>query len=396
MKNSKITLEISPGVHWVGVKDWDRRMFDRLIPLPNGTSYNSYLIQGNEKTVLVDTVNPGFEGELEEKVRQIVDPSEIDYIVMNHAEPDHANAILHMLSLTNGGKVLMTERGKELAQELHNITEDKIKAVEDGETLDLGGKTLKFIHAPWLHWPETMFTFYEEKGVLFPCDFFGSHYATSKFFDEQLGDELLNHARTYYGEIMMPFSKMVKQALDKIESLDISIIAPSHGPMYKNPETIIEAYESWSKGEVKKKVLVIYISMWGSTEKMANAVVDAITSEGVDAVPLNMATSDLSKIAAEIVDSSGIIIGTPTVLGGSHPMIHHVAYLARKLSPPTKFVGVIESYGWSGGATKQLSELLGNLDAETVGAVEVLGSPKEEDLEKIADLGRDIAKKVKE
>lgn len=395
MELPKETVEISNEVHWVGVKDWDRRMFDRLIPLPNGTSYNAYLLLGEEKNVLIDSVNPGFEEELEAKVRTIIDPEEIDYIVMNHAEPDHASAIPKILSLTDGGTVLATEKGKELAQELHHIDEGSIRVVEDGETIDLGGKILRFISAPWLHWPETMLTFYEEEGILFPCDFFGCHLATSKFFDEEVGEELIKYAKSYYGEIMMPFSKMVGQALDRVNDLDIEMIAPSHGPIYKNPERIIEPYKDWSDGKVKEKILVPYVSMWGSTEKLVKNLVETISLEGVDVVPLNVATSELTKVAEEIVDSAGIIVGTPTVLGGPHPLIQHIVYLARKLTPPTKYLGVVESYGWSGGAINQISEMLNNLDSEIVGAVKVLGSPEEEDFREVSDFGKKFAGKVK-
>ncbi|KXA92798.1 metallo-beta-lactamase [candidate division MSBL1 archaeon SCGC-AAA259E22] len=395
IKIPRETLQIASDVHWVGVKDWDRRMFDRLIPLPNGTSYNAYLVRGDEKTALIDSVNPGFEDELEGKVRQLIDPGEIDYFVMNHAEPDHANAIPHMLSLSENGEILTTEKGKDLAESLHHVEEDDVQVVEDGETLDLGGKTLRFVHAPWLHWPETMLTFYEEEGILFPCDFFGCHLATGKFFDEEIEDGLIDLAKSYYGEIMMPFSKMVRQALEKIEKLDISMIAPSHGPIYKNPENIVNSYRKWSEGQVEKKVLIVYISMWGSTEKLVEALSQTIASEGVEVTPLNLATSDLGKLAGELVDSAGIIIGTPTVLGGAHPKIHHIAYLAKKLNPPVKFLGVVESHGWSGGAVSQISEMLGGMDAEVVGAVDVLGSPREE-LEEVVEFGKEFAGKIRD
>ncbi len=394
IKTPHKTRKIAPEIHWVGVKDWNRRMFDRLIPLPNGTSYNSYLVQGNEKIALIDGVNPGFEDKLEEKVQQLIDPKEIDYFIMNHAEPDHASAISHMLSISNNGKILTTEKGKGLAQSLYHISEDKIRAVEDRETLKLGGKTLKFIHAPWLHWPETMLTYCEEEEILFPCDFFGSHLATGKFFDEELGDELINLAKSYYGEIMMPFSKMVGRALDKIKQLDISTIAPSHGPIYKDPEKIMNSYRKWSEGRVEKKALIIYISMWGSTEKLVETISETIASEGIEVTPLNLATTDLGKLAEELVDSAGIIIGTPTVLGGAHPKIHHVAYLAKKLNPPAKFLGIVESHGWSGGAVSQLSEMLGGMDAEVVGAIDVLGSPREE-LDEVVSLGKNFSEKIR-
>ncbi len=390
----KKTLEISPGVHWVGVKDWDRRMFDRLIPLPNGTTYNSYLVEGTEKTALIDTVNPGFEPELEAKVNQISNVSNIDFLVMNHAEPDHARALSHMLPLADEAKVLTSSKGSDMAVSLGHAAEDEIRIVDDGEVLDLGDKTLRFIDAPWLHWPETMFTYYEEGGVLFPCDFFGSHLASGKFFDEEIGEELVGYAKTYFGEIMMPFRKMAGRALDKIEDLDIEMIAPSHGPIYKNPENIVENYRKWVEGEVKEKVLIIYISMWGSTEKLAKALAETIASEGVEAVPVNLATGDIGKLAGEIVDSAGIVIGTPTVLGGPHPQIQHVTYLAKKLNPPTNYLGVVESHGWSGGAVSEISDMVGDMDAEVVGAVETLGSPTEEDFEQVVDLGKKLAERI--
>lgn len=395
METPRKTLQVAPGVHWVGVKDWDRRMFDRLIPLPNGTSYNSYLVQGEEKIALIDSVNPGFEETLEEKVRQITDPGEINYLIMNHAEPDHANALAKMLSLSEAGEILTTEKGKDLAQAIHHIDESDIRVVQDGETLDLGNKTLRFIKAPWLHWPETMLTYYEEEGILFPCDFFGSHLATGKFYDKEIGGKIIDYAKSYYGEIMMPFSKMVGQALDKLEDLDIEMIAPSHGPMYKNPDQIMESYRNWSEGVVKEKVLIIYVSMWGSTKKLAEVLAETIASENVEVVPVNLASTDLGKIAGEIVDSAGIIVGTPTVLGGAHPKIHHVVYLAKKLNPPTRYLGVIESHGWSGGAVTQISDMLKNMDAEIVGAVEVLGSPRDEDIRDVVDFGKKFAEKVK-
>ena len=396
MKLPKKTLEISSDVHWVGVKDWDRRMFDRLIPLPNGTSYNSYLIKGTEKTALIDTVNPGFEKILEEKIDQVSETKEIDYLIMNHAEPDHAKALAHLLPKTDGGTIITSKKGKDMAQELHHLPEESIRTVENGNKIDLGGKKLRFINAPWLHWPETMFTFYEEENILFPCDFFGSHLASEKFYDEEMGDELTQYAKSYFGEIMMPFRKMVDQALDKIEDLDIEMIAPSHGPIYKNPEDIVSSYRTWASGKVKEKVLVIYVSMWGSTEKLANTLTDAIASQGVEAVPINLASGDLGKLAGEIVDSAGIVIGTPTVLGGPHPDIQHVTYLAKKLNPPTKYLGVIESHGWSGGAVAEIADMVENMDAEVVGTVEVLGSPKNEDLEETVRLGEKLAESVKE
>ncbi|KXB06382.1 metallo-beta-lactamase [candidate division MSBL1 archaeon SCGC-AAA382F02] len=395
MQESRKTLEISPDVNWVGIKDWDREMFDRLISLPEGTTYNSYLILGEEKNTLIDTVNPGFESTLEKKIRQVIDLDEIDYIIMNHAEPDHANAIPHLLSQIKDCELLTSKKGKSMVQSLYQVPESKIRTVRNQETIDLGDKTLRFMRAQFVHWPETMMSFYEEEKILFPCDLFGCHLASEKFYDEEFGDELIDYAKAYYGEIMMPFSKMVRQALSKIENLEIGMIAPSHGPIYKNPETILEPYKKWSNGEVEKKVLIPYVSMWGSTEKMVETLAETIASEGVEVVTLDTATSNLEELARQIVDSSGIIIGTPTVLGGTHPRIQHIAYLTKKLNPPTKYLGIVESHGWSGGAVSQISEMLGKMDAEVVETIDVLGSPDEDNLEDIVEFGKEFANRIK-
>lgn len=392
----KNTVKIAPGVHWVGVKDWNRKMFDRLIPLPKGTSYNAYLIQGRKKTALVDTVNPGFEQDLEAKIRTIMDPGDIDYIIMNHAEPDHSNAITHILPLTQNGRVLTTKKGKEMVQSMYSIPDSKMETVTHKSTLDLGGKTLQFLSTPWLHWPETMVTFYEEEEILFPCDFLGSHLATSKFYADELGDRVIDYAKSYYGEIMMPFRPMVQKALKKLEELDIEIIAPSHGPIYRHPETILEEYRKWGRGDVKEKVLVVYISMWGNTEKMAKIVADTIASEKVEVEPFHLPTRGLDELAKELVDSAGVIIGTPTVLGGAHPNMFYATYLAKKLNPPTKYLGVLESHGWAGGAVQQLIDIVDDMDAEIVGSVESLGSPSEKTIEELIKFGRKFARKVAE
>ncbi|RLF88971.1 FprA family A-type flavoprotein, partial [Thermococci archaeon] len=260
------TVEIVKDVYWVGVRDWNKRIFDALIPLPKGTSYNAYLVVGSEKRALIDTVAPGFEGELEEKINEITDVADIDYIVMNHAEPDHSGAIPYLLERNEKAILIATKKGVDMAKAYYDVPDERIMVVKDGDTVSLGGKTLRFIEAPWLHWPETMFTYLVEDKILFPCDFFGAHLAES-FYDDDVPD-LLTHAQRYFGEIMMPFSAMAKRALQKIEELEIEIIAPSHGPIYRNPSRIIEAYKHWSGGETKEKVLIAYVSMWGANEAM--------------------------------------------------------------------------------------------------------------------------------
>jgi len=386
--------KIVEGVYWVGARDWNRRMFDALIPLPNGTTYNAYLIIGSNKKALIDTVNPGFEKELEDKVAQVVNPTDIDYVIMNHAEPDHAGSIPYIMALNTKAKLVTTAKGAKMAQIFYKVPEERIIAVRDGETLDLGGKTLQFIEAPMLHWPETMFTYLKENKILFPCDFFGSHAAKGLYDDEI--EELLVFAQRYYGEIMMPFRVMGQKALEKIKDLPIDVIAPSHGPIHRNPARILNVYRIWSNGETKQKAIVVYVSMWGSTEKMIKPIVDTLTSEGIEVALYNLTVSDIGDVAKDLVDSRVIVLGAPTVLGGAHPLAVYAAYLVKALKPPAKFGAVLSSYGWGGGAIKNIQEVLGPSKLEIVGALEINGPPSEEDIKQIVDLGKTIANKIKE
>ena len=385
--------EICKDVYWVGVKDWNRRLFDSLIPLPQGTTYNAYLIKGKEKTALIDTVNPGFEGEFEGKLNEISSLEELDYVVMNHAEPDHAGAIPYILNRNKRALIVTTEKGARIASVQYRVPTERIKTVKDGITIDLGSKTLQFIEAPWLHWPETMFTYLKEDKILFPCDFLGAHTAFG-FWDDEV-EELIPFAQRYFGEIMMPFRLMGKRAIEKIRELEMEIIAPSHGPIHRNPERILDAYTKWTAGETKKKVIIVYVTMWNSTEAMVKTMVETLLSESIEVSLYNLSNADIGDIAKDLVDSKGIVLGTPTVLGGMHPVALYGAYLVRALRPPLKYGVVLSSYGWSGGAVKQASEILAPTKIEILGTARINGPPSTEDKRKIIDLGKLLAKKVK-
>ncbi len=368
-------------------------MFDALIPLPNGTSYNAYLILGESKNALIDTVNPGFETELDEKLNQITRPRDLDYIVMNHAEPDHAGAIPHLMKINNKAKLITSNRGATMAEVFYQVPKERILAIGDMGTVDLGGKILQFIEAPMLHWPETMFTYLKEDGVLFPCDFFGSHAAGPLYSDDM--EDLAVHAQRYFGEIMMPFRTMAQNALNKIGNLRIDMIAPSHGPIHRNPKRILEAYSEWSKGETKQKVAIIYVTMWKSTEKMIQPMADTLMSNGIEIAVHDLTTADLGNIAKDLVDSKAIVLGAPTVLGGAHPLAVQATYLVRALRPPTKFLVLLSSHGWTGGAIKQIQEVLGASKIEVVGALDTYGPPSENDIRQVVELGKTLAAKIK-
>ncbi len=385
--------EISDGVFSVGSKDWNWRIFDSLIPLPHGTTYNAYLVKGKDGSALIDTVKPGFEGELAEKLRQVMDPADLDYLVMNHAEPDHAGSVANVMEMNDKVTLVATKKGAKMAEIYFGVPEERIRVVGEGDAIDLGGKTLRFIDAPWLHWPETMFTYLPEGRLLFSCDFFGAHTAFGTY-DDQVED-LVSIAQKYYGEIMMPFSKMGKSALQKVENLDLDMIAPSHGPVYRNPERIVEAYRKWTAGQMKEKVLVVYVTMWSSTEKMIGTMVETLLSEGVEVRSFHLPVADIGDVAKELVDSRAIVLGMPTVLGGMHPLAIYWAYLVKALRPPLKYGVVLSSYGWGGGALRQAGEILEPTKIEMVGAMEINGPPSADDHRKIVEIGRELARKVK-
>lgn len=380
-------MEIAKNVFAVGVKDWNRRMFDALIPLPQGTSYNAFLVRG-EKTALIDTVNPGFENELIENIQKVCPVKELDYLIMNHAEPDHGGAISAILKESKA-LLLASERGAQIANEYYSVPKERIRAVKEGDTIDLGGKRLKFIDAPWLHWPETMFTYIVEDKILFPCDFFGSHTAYPTFDDES--EDLIPVAKKYFGEIMMPFRSAGKKALEKLQSYEIKMIAPSHGPIYKKPETILTQYAEWTSGETRNKVLVIYVSMWGSTEKLAKRMFDELRAHGVEVMIYNLANADIGDIVRELVDCRTLVLGSPSVLGSIHPLALNAITLVKALKPPVQYAAFLTSYGWKSSAA-QVVEMLSGM--QVVGSVEVKGPPTDTEFQKITALSDEIKARV--
>ena len=386
--------EIKPGVYSVGAIDWDRRLFDALIPLPDGTSYNSYLIKGSEKTSLIDSVDPTMQDVLISHLSEVGVKS-IDYVIANHAEQDHSGAIPQVLEKYPEAKVVCTPKCKDMLIDLLMIPEEKFITVNDKETISLGDRTLEFIHAPWVHWPETMLTYLREDKILFPCDFFGSHLATTDLYVRD-GGQVYEAAKRYYAEIMMPFRTIIQKNLEKVKDYAIDIIAPSHGPLHDKPEFILKAYHSWAFDEPKNIVVLPYISMHDSTGKMVEYLVTALSQKGVTVKQFNLAVTDIGKLAMALVDAATVVIGTPTVLAGPHPNVAYAAFLANALRPNLKFISIIGSYGWGGKAVEQLAAMIPNLKVEILEPVLCKGFPKEEDFNALDNLASTIAEKHKE
>ncbi len=384
--------QIQPNIYWVGAIDWDRRLFDALIPLPDGTSYNAYLVQGSQKVALIDTVDPSMTDVL---MAYLDDVPAVDYVIANHAEQDHSGSIPQVLAKYPDAKVVTTPKGKDMLVALLLIPEDKFITVSDGETLSLGDKTLEFIHAPWVHWPETMLTYLREDKVLFPCDLFGSHLATTDLYVSDEG-QVYEAAKRYYAEIMMPFHTSIEKHLEKLKGYKIGTIAPSHGPMYDKPSFILEAYRSWVFGPPKNTVVLPYISMHGSTQKMVVHFVGALVDRGVTVRQFNLSVVDLGKLAMALVDAATLVIGTPTVHVGPHPNVAYAAFLANALRPRLQFISIIGSYGWGSRAVEQLKGMIPNLKAEVLDPVISKGFPREEDFKAVDNLASTIAEKHKE
>ncbi len=386
--------KILDDVYEVGAIDWDARLFDRLIPLPDGTSYNSYLVKGSEKTALFDTVDPAKTHTILDNLAQCgID--KIDYIISHHAEQDHSGSLPEVLLMYPDAKVVTNPKCKQMLIDLLELDDEKFITVEDGQTLSLGNKTLQFIYTPWVHWPETMSTYLKENNILFSCDFFGSHMAASNLFVDN-EPAVYESAKRYYAEIMMPFRKQINTNIEKISSLKIDIIAPSHGPLYNRPEFIIDAYKDWASDSVKNEVVIAYVSMHASTAAMVSHFVNSLIQRGIKARQFELSTVDVGKLAIAIVDASTIVIGTPTVLGGAHPAAAHAAFLVNALRPKAKFASIIGSFGWGGRIVEQLTSMMPSLKAEIIEPVIVKGYPKNNDFEALDKLADTILNKHKE
>lgn len=378
--------KIKENIYYVGAKDAERELFDALIPLPRGTSYNAYLILGKEKKALIDTVDPTKFTVLAEELEKV---EKLDYIVANHAEQDHSGSIPMVLKKFPETKVLCSKVAKAMLQDLLQIEDSAIQTVEDGEILDLGGKSLKFIYTPWVHWPETMSTYIVEDKILFACDFFGSHEGNFELFVEDEKETYLS-AKRYYAEIMMPFRMMVKSNMEKVKKEEISIIAPSHGPVYQKPKMILEAYNNWVSEETENEAVIVFVSMHGSTRAMVNYLSEEIRRQNREVKVFDLEKDEIGEILMALVEAKTVILGTPTVLAGAHPKVLDFAYLMKALKPKTKNFVLIGSYGWGGQTAQQVKSLVDNGKMKIWEPILIKGFPKEADLAQLKTLAQEL------
>ncbi len=377
--------EIKTNVYYCGLNDRNRKIFDELIPLENGTSYNSYLIKGSSKTALIDTMYPP---KTDEYLKNFDENNitKIDYIIANHGEQDHSGSIPALLKKYPEAIVVTNPVCAGNIKEMLHVPDDKIKIIENKEELSLGDKTLRFIFAPGVHWPDTMFTYLIEDNLLFTCDFLGAHFTFEDIYAPH-NDELYKSAKRYYAEIMMPFRLMCKNYTKMIkEEIKPEMVLPSHGPVHKEPSYILDAYEDWSSDTCKNLVLLPYVSMYGSTEEMIDYLVKGLEAKGIKTLKYDIVEGDLGDLAMGLVDAATVILGSSMVLAGPHPMAANIAYLAGVLRPKTKFASFVGSYGWGGNLFGKLGDMLANLKLDVIEPVLVKGKPKATDFEKLDDM----------
>ena len=391
------SVKVLENIFWVGAVDWNVRNFHGFTySTHRGTTYNAYLIL-DKKIALVDSVYGPFAEEMIEKIREIINPSKIDYVVANHVETDHSGAISEILKLAPKAKVVGTAKCKEGLQK-HYFGNWDFQVVKTGDEISLGERSLRFIEAPMLHWPDSMFTYIEKDALLLPNDAFGQHLATSKRFDDEVDEKILmEEAAKYYANILWPFSQLVIRKIEEIQKLGfkISMIAPSHGIIWRgNPTKIVEAYLRWAKGEARNKILVVYDTMWLSTEKMAKAIVEGIRSEGVETMLFRLPVSDRGDIIKELLEAKGILIGSSTINNGVLPTVAPFLEEMQGLRPRNKIAAAFGSYGWGGGAVKTIEEKLEKAGMEIVApALTFKWVPDKNELQKCFDFGKEFAKK---
>ncbi|NIQ39628.1 MAG: FprA family A-type flavoprotein [Proteobacteria bacterium] len=392
-------VEITENVYWVGAVDWNVRDFHGYTTY-QGTTYNAFLVI-DDKIALLDTVKKPFMTDHMEAIRQIVDPAKIDYIIVNHVEPDHSSSLPDLVEIVRPERILSSNMGKKALLEHYHAPEWSCEVVESGQEITLGKKTVAFLETRMLHWPDSMFSYLKEDRLLVSSDAFGQHWATGERFDDEVDQsELFSHAAKYYANILLPYSSLVGKLLDGVQKMDLQIdmIAPDHGLIWRShPDKIIEAYDTWATQKACRKAVIIYDTMWNSTEAMAKSVADGLLEENVTVKLCDLKRNHRSDIMTEILDAKALILGSPTLNNGMMPTMADMLHYLRGLRPQGKIGAVFGSHGWSGEAVKLMKHALEEMKIEVIESeVSVKYVPTQNDLENCLALGRRIGQAVKE
>lgn len=392
-------MELKKGIDWVGVLDRDLRVFDIIMETEFGTTYNSYVVKGGEKTAVIETAKVNFWDEYLAKIQAVTDVQKIDYLIMDHTEPDHAGSAAKLLELNPNIEVVATVGAINFLGQIMNKP-FKSRAVKEGDELDLGGKTLRFMIVPNLHWPDTMYTYLPEDKVLFTCDSFGSHYCCEGILRSKVENEegYMRAAKYYFDNILGPFKPFMNKALDRVEKLDVEMICPGHGPVLDaGLQEFCKIYRDWSKIEnpnQNKTVVLAYVSAYGYTKMMAEKIAEGIRAQGVDARLYNLVTDDCSGLSADLLHADGILLGSPTILGDALKPIYDLSTTMLPTIHGGKQAAAFGSYGWTGEAVPNLTQRLQQLKMKVSDGLRLRFMPSGEELEKCQEFGNEFAQKV--
>ncbi|MFH1459016.1 MAG: FprA family A-type flavoprotein [Candidatus Omnitrophota bacterium] len=381
------SVELKKDIYWVGAIDWDIRNFHGYLT-QRGTTYNAYLIL-DEKIVLVDTVKHYMFDEMLSRIKSIVDPAKIDYIISNHVEMDHSGCLPKILELCPKAAVVTSPQGeKGLKKHFGNfINQNNLKIVESGDSINIGKRNINFVLTPMVHWPDSMASYIPEEKLLLPNDAFGQHLATSVRFDDQLSWEIIKkEAAKYYANIVLPFGKQVNKALDAVSGLTIDMIAPSHGIIWrKNIDKIINMYKKWANNETQNKAVIVYDSMWGSTEKIARELYFVLEEKGNFTYLMNLKNNHISDIMTEILDAKYICVGSPTLNNGMLPSVAAFLTYLKGLAPKNRIALAFGSYGWGGQSITQVDDLLKSCGFNMLEQIKVQYVPDTKTLKEIKE-----------
>ncbi|MBN2059855.1 MAG: FprA family A-type flavoprotein [Deltaproteobacteria bacterium] len=389
-------MEISDGVYEVGAIDWNVRDFHGY-STKQGSTYNSYLII-DDKITLIDAVKAEFAEELLNNIGKIVDPKKIDFVISNHTEMDHSGGLAKVMHRVGEGKPLLCSKMGQKNLSKHFRHKWNYRPVENGEKLNLGKRSLTFIETRMLHWPDSMFTYLNEDKILFSSDAFGQHFAGLKRYDDLIGDEIMPHAKKYFANILLLYSPLILKLLESVDQmgLEIRMICPDHGIIWrKDPLKIIKAYEEWSLQKPKRKAVLVYDTMWHSTEIMAEAIAKSLDREGVEALPMHLRASHRSDIITEVLDAGAVVVGSPTLNNGLFPTVMDFLSYMKGLKPQNKIGAAFGSYGWSGESVKMIISELEAMKFDIIGpGLKVQYVPDDNAISSCHELGRLISKKL--
>jgi len=388
-------VEIKPGVYWVGAIDWNLRYFHGYLT-PRGTTYNAYLIV-DDKITLVDTVKHYLFDEMLSRIKQVVDPAKIDYMVVNHVEMDHSGSLPRIMELASNAQVVTSPRGK-MGLLRYFKKEWNFKVVNSGEELNTGSRTMKFVHVPMVHWPDSMVTYIPQDKLLLPNDAFGQHIATADRFDDQVGWDIIHEeAAKYYANIVLPYGDNVLKALDVVTQLDIDMVAPSHGVIWRSYlDKIVPVYRKWASHETDPKALIVYDTMWDSTKRLALALQDGLEEAGVPVTVRFLQTSHMSEIMTDLLTSRAVLIGTPTLNNGMLPSVSGFLTYIKGLRPKKRIGLAFGSYGWGGQGAREVAAVMKDMGWDMpLEFINIQYLPDEQEIDSVKEAGKKLGEFIK-